>query len=79
MTILDNLRSSVWKLPHDREIPNKLRECAWYDDYCCQCDNRLNIEYEEKNCHNPEKIVKNLRIYIKKRTIVLIIAFQIGL
>ena len=68
---LDNIRSSVWKLPHDWELPNKQRECAWYDDYCCQCDNSLNIEYEEKNCHKPGKNCKNYKNLYKERTIVL--------
>ena len=67
---LDNIRCSVWKLPHDWELPNSQRECAWHDEYCCQCDNSLNTEYEEKNCHKPGKSCTNYKNLYKGRTIV---------
>lgn len=68
---LDNIRCSVWKLPHDWVLPNSQRECAWYDDYCCQCDNSLNTEFEEKNCHKPGKSCINYKNLYKERTVVL--------
>lgn len=68
---LDKIRCSVWKLPHDWELPNNQRECAWYDDYCCQCDNSLNIEYEKKNCHKPGKNCINYKNLYKERTVVI--------
>lgn len=68
---LDNIRRSVWKLPHDWVLPNSQRECAWHDEYCCQCDNSLNTEYEDKNCHKPEKNCINYKNLYKERTVIL--------
>lgn len=68
---LDKIRCSVWKLPHDWELPNNQRECAWYDGYCCQCDNSLNIEYEKTNCHKPGKNCINYKNLYKERTVVI--------
>ena len=68
---LQDLRCSVWKLPPDWELPNKQRECAWHDDYCCQCDNCLNPEYEKKYCHKQGKNCIDYRDLYEKRTVIL--------
>lgn len=68
---LDKIRCSVWKLPHDWELSNNQRECAWYDGYCCQCDNSLNTEYEKKNCHKPGKNCIDYKDLYKERTVVI--------
>ncbi len=65
------IRRSVWKLPPDWELPNKQRKCAWYDEYCCQCDNSSNAEYEKKNCNKSEwKCIDYWNQY-KERTVIL--------
>lgn len=70
-TYLSDIRRSVWKLPTDWKVSNKLRKCSWYDEYCCQCDNGSDVKYEENNCHNSENNCIDYKNLYEKRTVVI--------
>lgn len=64
---LDSIRSSVWRLPPDWEMPNQCRKCVATDQYNCLCD------VSERSCNNKgciymseykeqAKVINNVKI-----------------
>lgn len=65
---LDDIRTSVWRLPPDWKKPNQDRECAESDQYSCSCDvsdnpcNKITECTDMSEFKKRTKIIDNVKI-----------------